>query len=213
MAEIVPAINVDTFSEVSRRIKIAEKRVRWIHIDVADGTFTPHAVWHLASDLVNFKTSASIEIHFMVARPEEKIAPWLKTPAKRIIFHIEATNAADRLIRVCRDAGKEAGVAVRLDSSWEMLVPFIGKADLLQTLAVYPGPSAQEFNRPTLEKLKNLRAKDPRIMLEVDGGVHVGIARECRNAGANFIVVGSSLFSGQEPFEKMLANLEHDIVS
>ncbi len=192
---------------------MAEKHVRWIHIDVADGTFTPRAAWHTASDLDNFKTPASIEIHFMVERPEEKIAPWLATLAKRIIFHIESTEVADDLITLCHNAGKEAGVAVRPDSSWEGLLPFIGKADLLQTLAVNPGPSAQAFDRLTLEKLKNLRARDPRIMLEVDGGVRVGVARECREAGANFIVVGSSLFTGEHSFEQMLANLEHDIAT
>jgi len=212
MAEIVPAINVSTFDEVVKRIKTAEKRSRWIHIDVADGSFTPEAVWHNASDLVNFETPALIEIHFMVNRPEDKIFPWLKTPAQRIIFHIEATKTPGNLVKTCRNAGKEAGISICPDSSWEELALFVNEADLLQTLAVHPGPSGQEFDRRILEKLKKLRVGS-RVPLEVDGGVSVGIARECRDAGADFIVVGSSLFTSYRPFEKMLADLEHDIAS
>jgi len=209
----VPAINVERFEEVARRIKIVENHARLVHIDVADGSFTPFAVWHDARDLMGFKTPLLIEVHFMVNLPEEKISPWLSTPAQRIIFHAEATAKGRDLIAELKSAGKEAGVSIRPDSPWELLLAYAQSADLLQTLAVPPGPSGQQFDQRTLEKLKNLRSRFPEISLEVDGGVHVGIARECKNAGADLIVVGSSLFEPDGAFEEKLFALEHDLSS
>ncbi len=211
MAEIVPAINVESFEEVVRRIRIAELHMRWVHIDVADGSFTPRAVWHNAEELKNFQTPLFIEIHFMVDEPEEKIAPWLLTPAKKIIFHIESARDVDRVIDDIHGARKEAALAVRPDTSWEALVPYAGRVDMLQTLAVPPGPSGQEFDPRTIEKIKNLRARFPKTPIEVDGGVRVGVARACADAGADFIVVGSSLFSPESKFQEKLKALRDDI--
>lgn len=211
MAEIVPAINVGSFAEVSRHIKIVEKYARTVHIDVADGSFTPEAVWNDARDLIGFQTPLIIEIHFMVAHPEEKIDPWLVTPARRIIFHVEATDDPGALAARIRGAKKEAAASIRPDSPWELLVPLAHSVDMLQTLAVPPGPSGQEFSRATLEKLKNLRARFPKMPLEVDGGIRVGVARECASAGADFIVVGSGFFSPEDAFEEKFDALADDI--
>lgn len=210
MVEIIPSINVAAFEEVVRRIRISEPHVRMVHLDVADGTFTPQAVWHEARDLFGFKTPLAMELHFMVAHPEEKIGPWLETPVSRVIFHLEATQEARFLTRALRDAEKQVGIAIRPDTPWEEMLPYVSDADLLQTLAVPPGPSGQVFDPATLEKIKALRARNPVSPIEVDGGIQVGVARKCAHAGATILVVGESLFSGPHPFEEMIRLLRED---
>jgi ribulose-phosphate 3-epimerase len=212
MTHIIPAINVNDFSEVERRVRLAEHHVEWVHIDVADGTFTPHAVWHDARDLKNFTTPLKIEIHFMVKNPEAKIAEWFLPAVSRIIFHEEATHEAHSLIENCHKASKEVGVAIRLDTLWEALIPYSKTADIIQTLAVHPGPSGQIFDPATLEKIKHLRAAAPDAMIEVDGGLGAqGIARECVRAGADALVVGESLFEGSCGFAEALQALQKNI--
>lgn len=211
MVEIVPSINVPLFEEVVRRIRIAEPHVKTVHLDVADGTFTSMVAWHAAENLFDFKTPLTMEVHFMVDRPEEKIMPWFKTPVARIIFHLEASRDAGTLIRMCHDADKQAGIAVRPDTPWGKMLPYLTEADLLQTLAVPPGPSGQTFNPNTIEKIKELRARAPVLPIEVDGGVKVGIARECASAGATVLVVGESLFSGPYSFKEMVRRLKDDV--
>ena len=210
MAVVIPAINVESFDEVVRRIRRAERVAKWVHIDVADGTFTQKAVWHNAADLSTLQTPLKIEIHFMVSRPEEKIVPWLASSIARILFHLEATHKAAGLINRCHEAGKEAGVAIRPDTAWEALKPFAASADVLQTLAVMPGPSGQQFDPHTLEKISRLRTLAPRGLIEVDGGISVGIAQECAKAGADLLAAASSLFDGDIPFEEAFSKLSHD---
>ena len=40
MLEVVPAINAESFDKIREQIKLVEPYVKWVQIDVADGTFT-----------------------------------------------------------------------------------------------------------------------------------------------------------------------------
>ena len=212
MIEIIPAINVDTFDEVMERIKIAEPYVQTIHIDVSDGSFTSHAVWHDASAVSRLVTRAAIEIHYMVDRPENSIEPWLSAPTvKRVIVHEESTRRVGDLIHHAHALGKELGVAIKPQTPWERLEPFLIMADMVQTLAVTPGPSGQQFDERVLEKILKLRQQAPGIPIEVDGGIHSGIAHQCIEAGATRLVVGSSLFTPDMPFAQALEILKRDV--
>lgn len=210
MAEILPVINVATFEEVKKRLSIVEPYATLVHIDVADGSFTETVSWHTPADLAMFKTPTRFEIHFMVREPENKIDPWFLPLISRVIFHYEATEVHDRMIRMCRGAGKGVGIAIRPETSWETLIPFMRSVDLLQMLAVAPGPSGQEFDRRILDKLRALRALDTAIPLEVDGGIKIGIAHECAAAGATILVADSGLFNHGMQFPQALEALRND---
>jgi ribulose-phosphate 3-epimerase len=211
MTEIVPAINVRTFAEVTERIRTAEKHARWIHIDVADGSWTPDAVWHNAKDFLNFSSPASIEIHLMVADPMVQMLEWLKTPMARMIFHIETAEDPRRMIGLLRDAGKEAGLAVSPLTAPDRLLPYTDDVQLLQLLAVSPGPSGQGFDQRTLEKIAFLRERAPHVPVEVDGGIKEGVAKACAHAGAAYLVAGSALFSTSLPFGEAFERLRGDV--
>jgi len=211
MPEIVPAINAETFEEVSRRLQIAEGKVKSVQIDVSDGSFTPNISWHNASDLKTVSTNLEIEIHLMATAPEDKIDPWLKTQAEIIIVHYESTPNIEPVLKKIRDSGKKAGLAIRPDTPWNVLVPFLDTADLFLMLAVSPGPSGQAFDRVTIEKISQLHAAAPSISIEVDGGIKMGIAKECAHAGADRIVVGSALYGKEHAFDETLKEFEADI--
>lgn len=150
----------------------------------------------------------------MVKEPDEKIHMWFIPEVRRIIFHHEAARDTKELIDFCHGARKEAGVAICPDTPWETLTPYVGQADLLQMLAVMPGPSGQPFDRRVLDKIRKLRAYAPEAMLfEVDGGVSVGIAHECRDAGANFLVAGFALFNPERSFAESLRLLNDDLTA
>src|SRR3989344_6512661 len=211
MAEIIPAINVEDFAEVKRRIALVADRARIAHIDVADGTFTQSIVWQNAADLVAYAPPIALEIHFMVASPEKKIDAWFLPAVRRIIFHAEAAADSARLIERCHNAHTEAGVAIRPDTPCDVLYPFLDSADLLQILAVIPGPSGQAFDARMLEKIAVLRARAPKKIIEIDGGIKAGIARSCAFAGADLIVAGSALFGHGIDFNKTVFEFSDDI--
>lgn len=213
MSEIVPAINTTTFAEVQRRAEMASGRVRLVHIDVADGSFTPNTTWQIPSDLNDLKVPVEIEIHFMVQDPEKKIDPWLRAPVKRIIFHAEATHEGMSIIERCHQAGKQAGVSIRPDTPWETLKPYLSIADMAHILAVSPGPSGQVFSQDMIEKIRRVRECDAHIPIEVDGGVVPGVARACQSAGATHLVVGSYVYNEHVDFTQALSIISDDLAA
>lgn len=206
MAEIIPSINVSSFEEVKERIRRVEPHVSWAHLDISDGVFTKHASWHEPKDLFGFETTLKLEVHLMIQSPEREIYLWLGTPASRLIFHQEATKNPTFLIEKIHAAKKEAGIAINPDTSWLKLFRYFGKVELLQLLAVPPGPSGQEFQEEILHKLSHVRSLCKECTIEIDGGVDWRIARRCVRAGADVLVAGNYIFNSSD-IKKAVENL------
>lgn len=198
MAEIIPSINVDNFEELSRRIKMVEPFVDWVHIDVSDGTFSKYVSWHEPKDLIGFETRVKIEVHLMIDKPEKKIEEWLLTPVSRIIFHQEATKNHDLLIEKIHEAGREAGLAIRPDTPWLKLFPYFGKVELLQVLSVSPGPSGQTLNEEIIHKIGHIKHTCHPCIIEVDGGVNPQNAQILTKEGADVLVAGKAIFEAED---------------
>ena len=197
MVEIIPSINVSDFDELKKRIKKVEPYFKWAHLDVSDGVFTKHVSWHDPKDLVGLKTKLKLEVHLMIDRPERTIEEWLIKPVSRVIFHQEATKDHRLLIDKIHEAKKEAGMAIKPDTPWLKLFPYIKKVDMFQLLAVSPGPSGQEFSEEILHKLGHIRHVCPECIIEVDGGVNKRVAARCIKEGADLLVAGKAIFESE----------------
>lgn len=205
MFEIIPSINVRTFEEVQERIKKIEPYVTWCHLDVTDGVFSKHLTWHNPADLPRINTNLNVEAHLMVVDPEKIIDQWLVKPVKRIIVHAEAVSNKDLIIKKCRDAGVQIGIAINPETFWGTLEPWFSRkflgftfshgADIFQVLTVHPGPSGQVPNWPEmLGKIQHIRAYCKRCIIEVDGGINHETTQKAVEAGANLFVSGAYIF-------------------
>lgn len=197
MVEVIPVINVPTFEEVKERVKKVEPYVSWCHLDVTDGVFSKHATWHDPRDLPNLTTSQVVrfEVHLMVENPEKAIDQWLVAPVKRVIVHLEAAKDMDFIIGRCRRADVEVGLAINPETFWGRLEPWFGKVDMVQTLAVHPGPSGQELREEIYDKVIHIRKACAGCIIEVDGGINPETAKKAREAGANVLAAGAYIFN------------------
>ena len=209
MIEIIPAINEDSFEEIERKITLIEPHVRWAHIDVTDGTFTRRAGWHEASELFGLTTKLSLELHLMIAPMEERIMEWLLPPMHRAIFHVEAARNPSFVIKKIKEAGKEAGLALKLETPWANVRPYAKEVDLLQALCVEPGYSGQVFKEEMYEKIRRIKRIAGHVPLEVDGGVTIGMVRQCSLMGATLFAASSAIFSAPD-IAAAIKELSHD---
>lgn len=193
--EIIPCINVPTFGEVTTRAKKIEGLVAWCHIDVTDGKFSLHKTWNDPMDLRHFETPLSIEMHLMVNEPEKVISQWLVPCVKRIIVHFEAAKDIEKMQKICRDAGVEFGLAARPEMPMDLLDQWLGKVDLIQVLAVNPGPSGQELQEVIFEKIIHIRLKCSGCIIEVDGGMNQKTIPRAVFSGASLVVAASAIFT------------------
>ena len=207
MTEIIPSINARTFEEVKDLVKKVEPYVKWCHLDVTDGIFSKHLTWHNPSDLPALATKLNAEVHLMVSEPEKIIDHWLIKPIKRVIVHLEVSKDLDLVIKKCREAGVEIGLAINPETFWGLLTPWFGKVDMVQTLAVHPGPSGQEVDWPEmLGKIRHIREGCPGCTIELDGGVNPESALIAAEAGADILVAGAYIFNSSNK-EKAIEEL------
>jgi len=196
MTEIIPAINAESFEEIVQKIKLIEPYAKWVHLDVADGTFTKNSIWHNASDLSGLQTTLNIGVHLMIGNIEKRIENWFLPNVKRIIFHLEVAHDPNFVINKIHEAGKEAGISINPETSWTQLQPYFKKADLFQLLSVHPGFAGQKFDYEVLHKIEEVHKYCPECIIESDGGMNLETAPLAVKAGANIIVAASAIFKG-----------------
>lgn len=199
--EIIPAINSKTFADVKGKIERVNKLTRWVHIDVADGTFTKNTLWHTPADLREYRRAHEplpfVEAHLMINHPEKAVHDWIDAGAKRIITHVETIADFLFLKRACDNAKVFLMLSVAPNIPVTALDPYFDSVVSFQVLAVPPGFPGQLFQESSYDKIAYIRGKCRHCDLEVDGGVKPGIAKKCREAGANLFAVASGIFDNK----------------
>lgn len=196
--EVIPAINEKNFEEVAKKIKIAEEFLpagAWIHIDVADGIFTPNKTWGNPDDLAGFKTRLNLEVHLMIEKPEQQIENWLKASAKRLVIHLEAFTEPNFILNEVKKYKAEIILAANPITPADAISLYLSSFDFFQILAVDPGLAGQKFQEKVLEKIKFLRSRNPAVKIEIDGGIDPETAKIVKAAGADIIVSASYIFN------------------
>ena len=93
-----------------------------------------------------------------------------------------------------------AGVALNPSTPLSAIEYVLPKVDMVLIMTVNPGFGGQQFIPYTLQKIKDLKdmlkKTGNKADIEVDGGIKTDNVRQVLEAGANIIVAGSAVFSG-----------------
>ena len=123
-----------------------------------------------------------------------------------ISVHYESTPHIHSILQKIRQAGRKAGVVINPGTSEVVLEYLLDDIDYILIMTINPGQPGQTFIPKSLEKIRNTKQLigDRKIDIEVDGGVNKEIAEKCVKAGAELIVVGGALFSGDKQAQYQL---------
>jgi len=187
----------------------------WLHLDVMDGHFVDNISF--GPQFVQTLTSTNdffYDVHLMIERPDHYLDRFIKAGADCLTVHVEADHdVSDSLGRI-RAAGVRAGLALRPETDFARVEPFLDQIDLLLVMTVVPGFGGQSFmleTMPSLTEASRLRdARGLRFHLEVDGGVYEDTARTARVHGANVLVAGTALFGARDMAAAVRALRGHD---
>ncbi len=190
------------FSKLSEDIKnLKHYGCNEIHYDVMDGNFVDEvSMGPVILDSINDLIELPVEVHLMVSDPEKNIEQFSKLNVEIITFHYESTDNHNSLINLIKSKGLKVGIALNPLTDVENIYDFIGMIDRVLVMSVDPGFSGQKFNPSTPKKIKILKDYLDNLNLSktidicVDGGINNSNIRECKDAGANVFVSGSSIF-------------------
>lgn len=200
--QLAPSILAADFSRLGEQVRQVEQAgVKWLHIDIMDGQFVPTismGVPVVAS--LRKVSSLFFDVHIMAQEPAHLVKEFAQAGADMITVHAEACVHLDRTLRLIREQGCRAGVALNPATPVETLEHVLELADMVLIMTVNPGFGGQKYIPYCTEKIRRIRklaaVKNPGLDIEVDGGINRETIREVLGAGANIIVAGSAVFNG-----------------
>ena len=202
MLILSPSILAADFTILGQQMRKAEAGGNdYFHFDVMDGMFVPNISFGLpVLSSVRAFTGKILDVHLMVQAPERYIDRFIDAGADIITVHQEACVPLEETLKRIHDRGKRAGVAIKPHTDTAVLRRYFGIADMFLVMTVEPGFGGQEYLDTCTEKIRKLRedltAQGLDTDIQVDGGITRGNITTVLDAGANVIVMGSSIFSG-----------------
>ena len=198
--KISPSILSADFSKLGNEIQDLEKAgADFIHIDVMDGHFVPNIT--IGPEVINKLrkyTSLPFDVHLMISPVDNFIKNFVDAGADIITIHPEATNDLVSSIKKIKSYNIKAGVSLNPETLVDKVLPVLNSIDLVLVMSVNPGFGGQIFIKETLEKIKILRkiidSKKFKTQIEIDGGINFKNGKMAKEAGADILVSGTTIF-------------------
>ena len=198
--QISPSILSADFSQLANEIKrLEDGGADMIHVDVMDGHFVPNLT--IGPPVIkSLKKHSSIlfDVHLMISPVHKYIKAYADAGADIITIHPEATNDINSSISLIKELNKKVGVSLNPETKVDIIIEHLDKIDLVLIMSVNPGFGGQKFMPEVLEKTKKIKElidkKNLKTEIEIDGGINFENCIKAKEAGANVLVSGSTIF-------------------
>ena len=210
---LVPSMLAADHTRLAEDIAAIERLgIKWIHIDIMDGHFVPNLSFgpQTVADL-RPKSKLFFDVHLMLDNPQDYVEAFIAAGADQVSIHVEPSYDIGTTLEKVRSLGAKPGIVLNPRTEASQILPYLPYVDIVLAMTVQPGFGGQSFDDSVLEKTKQIDAyrseHSLNFRLEVDGGINLDKARNCRKHGVDTFVAGTAFFRSDDQ-TKFLSEIE-----
>jgi ribulose-phosphate 3-epimerase len=202
--EVEPSLYAADLARLGDQIeRLMDAGARVFHFDIGDGRFIePITMGPIVLESIAPMIEARggvLDCHLMVVEPEKHFRQIAGAGGHSVTFHVEACEDPAPAIALARELGLGVGLAFNPETSVEKTLAAAKGVDLVLCMSIHPGYSGQEFLPEAPERIAALRTSlSDEVRVQVDGGIGLENIGDVHSAGADLIVVGSSIFGADD---------------
>ena len=203
--KIAPSMLSADFAKFGEEVVLTTKSgADLLHLDVMDGSFVKNISFgpKFIKEARPY-SNAIFDAHLMIVNPWNYIERFADAGADIITVHYEACK--ERLkdtLKAIKSLGVKCGAVINPDTEVSAIKDVIEECDMLLLMSVFPGFGGQKFIPEVLPKIEEaarlIESTGKDIDLEIDGGITLENVKAVKDAGANVIVAGSTVFKEQD---------------
>ncbi|MDI9355218.1 MAG: hypothetical protein QM532_03480 [Cyanobium sp. MAG06] len=218
MLNIIPAILEKDKKSTEQCIRLLNNRYKNVQIDICDGVFVVNKSYSdiksIAELAVIYNKNISLDIMINIKGFGNKklikfindINKNINQRMKEIIIHYSSFKNIEDMDYFVRNINKKVNLilAIRLDDDMiainKVLEEYYKNRNLIKGLQIMGirniGKQGEVLDDIVYKKIKYIRERFGLLYIQIDGGVKLHNVDRVRLAGANAVMMGSQIFSG-----------------
>ena len=202
MIKLTPSLLAADLLNLERDLeRMTKNGIDQLHFDVMDAHFVPNLSFgpSFCRAIHRRFPALKLDVHLMMDNPEQYLDKFLEAGAASITVHREVLYDPDAMMRKIRDKGVLAGLSIKPATPVKALLHWLDETDIVLIMTVESGFGGQKFMPEQVEKIRMLREAGYRGVIAVDGGVSLDNAKMIKDAGADWLIMGTSYFRAEDP--------------
>lgn len=199
MSIICPTILAREPHEFREQIERIGPFAQRIHIDLADGEFTPTRT--VEPERLWWPRNVGVDIHVMYQKPHDIVDKLIRLKPNLVIVHAQAEGNFVELAKKLHAAHIRVGVALLPLTAPEVIEPAIEHVDHVLIFSGSLGNFGGTADLNLLDEVSHIRKMKPDVEIGWDGGVSAENAMDLQRGGIDVLNTGGYIQKAPDPTE------------
>lgn len=197
MAIICPTVTSGSLEGFNQQLELVANFAERIHLDLADGVFTPNKLIELKD--IWWPAGLIADIHLMYQAAGPYLDQLIELKPHMVVVHAESSGEFNKVAETLKAAKIKVGVALLPDTPVSKIKPALSLIDHVLIFSGDLGHFGGTAKLDLLSKARELKRLKPGIEIGWDGGINEDNAAKLVLGGIDVLNVGGGIHNQADP--------------